>query len=435
MATSRPRASSPAPFAAFEWMIAWRYLRAKRAEGGVSVMTWISLIGITLAVFALIATLSVRSGFRAEFVDTILGSNAHVTVYSVGQVDQQTGRIDRTITDYEAMAERVRAVEGVTRVAPLVKGQVMANSGERNAGVQVYGITLENLKTLPRIADPETGLGDIEEFPRGVAIGSGVARELGVGVGDKIRLISPNGVKTAFGTSPRINAYDVVYVFSAGRFDIDRVRVYLPFAEAQGFFNMEGRADELEVMVADPERVDDMAVPLLAAAGERSQIWTWRDASGGFLRALEVEDNVMFIILSILVLIAAMNITSGLIMLVKNKGRDIGILRTMGLTEGSVLRVFFICGAFTGMIGTACGVILGCLFAIYIDPVFSFVNYLMGGGVWDPSIRGIYQLPARLELADVLSAVGLSLGLSFVVTIFPARRAARMNPVEALRYE
>ena len=428
-------AATPAPFAPFEWMIAWRYLRAKRAEGGVSVMTWISLIGITLAVFALIATLSVRSGFRAEFVDTILGANAHVTVYNVGEVDAATGRIDRTIRDYEAMAEAVRGVEGVTRVAPLVKGQVMANSRERNAGVVVFGIAPGDLATLPRIADPETARGDIGEFERGIAIGSGVARELGLGVGDKIRLINPNGVKTAFGTSPRINAYDVVYIFSAGRYDIDRVRVYLPLAEAQSFFNREGVADELEVMVTDPEKVDDMAVALLRAAGDRAQVWTWRDSSGGFLRALEVEDNVMFIILSILVLIAAMNITSGLIMLVKNKGRDIGILRTMGLTEGSVLRVFFICGAFTGIIGTVFGVLFGCLFAIYIDPVFSFVNYVMGGGVWDPSIRGIYQLPARLELADVLSAVGLSLGLSFVVTIFPARRAARMNPVEALRYE
>jgi lipoprotein-releasing system permease protein len=227
----------------------------------------------------------------------------------------------------------------------------------------------------------------------------------------------------------------VVYIFTAGRYDIDRVRVYLPFAEAQSFFNRDGRADELEVMVEAPENVDDMTLSLLRAAGERAQVWTWQDSSGSFLRALEVEDNVMFVILSILVLIAAMNITSGLIMLVKNKGRDIGILRTMGLSEGSVLRIFFICGAFTGLIGTAAGVILGCLFAIYIDPIFSFVNVLMGGQVWDPSIRGIYHLPAQLQAGDVLSAVVLSLGLSFVVTIFPARRAARMNPVEALRYE
>ena len=428
-------ANQTAPFAPFEWMIAWRYLRARRAEGGVSTMTWISLIGITLAVFALIATLAVRSGFRAEFVDTILGANAHVTVYHIGEVSAQTGRIDRTIADYDAMTENLRAVPGVTRAAPLVRGQVMGNLRSRNAGVQVYGLRAEDLASLPRIADPETSQGDIARFEQGIAIGSGVAQELGAQVGDRIKLISPNGVRTAFGTSPRINAYEVTYIFSAGRYDIDRVRVYLPLAEAQTFFNREGVVDEIEVMVDSPEDVDSYARALLQSAGERAQLWTWRDASGGFLRALEVEDNVMFIILSILVLIAAMNIVSGLIMLVKNKGRDIGILRTMGLTEGSVLRVFFICGAFTGIIGTAMGVILGCLFAIYIDPLFSFVNYVMGGGVWDPSIRGIYALPAKLNAEDVLSAVALSLGLSFVVTIFPARRAARMNPVEALRYE
>ena len=427
-------ARPPAPFAPYEWMIAWRYLRARRAEGGVSGMTWISLIGITLAVFALIATLSVRSGFRAEFVDTILGANAHVTVYQLGAIGPG-GRLDRTITDYHALAASVAAVPGVTRAAPLIRGQVLSAFQDRNAGVEVFGIDEGSLKTLPRIADPATGQGDIDRFGEGIAIGVGVARDLGVGVGDKIRLISPNGVKTAFGTSPRVNAYEVVYIFSAGRYDIDRTRAYLPFAEAQSYFNREGVADEIEVMVEAPERIETLVPALLQAAGERGQVWTWRDSAGGFLRALEVEDNVMFIILSILVLIAAMNIVSGLIMLVKNKGRDIGILRTIGLTEGAILRVFFICGASTGVIGTAMGVILGCLFAIYIDPIFSFVNVLMGGGVWDPSIRGVYALPAELHLSDVLSAVALSLGLSFVVTIFPARRAARMNPVEALRYE
>nr|WP_249139066.1 lipoprotein-releasing ABC transporter permease subunit [Actibacterium sp. MT2.3-13A] len=415
-------------------MIAWRYLRARRSEGGVSVMTWISLIGITLAVFALIATLAVRAGFRAEFVDTILGANAHVTVYS-GLYVTETGQTTRAITDYEAMAERLRAVEGVTRVAPLVKGQVMASAQGRNAGVEVFGIARDDLMTIPRVAGSELALGDIARFDEGVAIGSGVARELGVGLGDRIRLISPDGVKTAFGTSPRVKAYEVVYIFTAGRYDIDRTRVYMPFAEAQSYFNREGAADEMEVMVATPEAIDDMAPSLLRAGGERALLWTWRDASGAFLRALDIEDNVMFIIMAILVLIAAMNIISGLIMLVKNKGRDIGILRTMGLTEGSILRVFFICGASIGIVGTALGVAFGCLFAIYIDPIFSAVNYVAGGGVWDPSIRGIYNLPAKLQAGDVLSAVVLSLGLSFVVTIFPARRAARMNPVEALRYE
>ena len=423
-----------APFARFEWMIAWRYLRARRAEGGVSAMTVISFVGITLAVFALIATLSVRSGFRAEFVDTILGANAHVTVYSAVHVDE-AGRTSRAIEDYDQMVERLLAVSGVTRAAPLIKGQVMVSANERNAGVEVFGIRADDLRTIPRVADRETGQGDIERFTEGIAIGSGVARELGVGLGDTLRVISPDGVRTAFGTSPRISAYEVVYIFTAGRYDIDRTRIYMPFAEAQIYFNRDGVADEIEVMVANPDQIEALQGALLRAGGERAMLWTWRDSAGAFLRALDVEDNVMFVILSILVLIAAMNIISGLIMLVKNKGRDIGILRTMGLSEGSVLRVFFICGASVGVLGTIAGVILGCLFAIYIDQIFSFVNYVAGGGVWDPSIRGIYALPAQLRLEDVLKAVALSLSLSFIVTIFPARRAARMNPVEALRYE
>ena len=427
-------ASNTPPFAPFEWMIAWRYLRARRAEGGVSVMTWISLIGITLAVFALIATLAVRSGFRAEFVDTILGANAHVTVYEMGVV-QPNGSIDRDIYDYDALASQIEAVSGVTRVAPIVRGQVMSTYSGNNAGMEVYGITAENLKTIPRIASPQRSEGDINRFGEGIAIGSGIARTLGARVGDHIRLISPDGVKTAFGTSPRVNAYEVTYIFTAGRYDIDRTRAYLPLAEAQSYFNSENAVNELEVMVADPDNVDRLGPDILQAAGDTALIWTWREASSGFLNALEIEDNVMFVILSILVLIAAMNIVSGLIMLVKNKGRDIGILRTMGLSEGSILRVFFICGAFTGIIGTAMGVILGCLFALYVDQIFGVVNWMAGGNAWDPSIRGIYFLPAKLEFADVMSAVGLSLGLSFVVTIFPARRAARMNPVEALRYE
>ena len=427
-------AKRTAPFSRFEFLIAWRYLRARRAEGGVSVMTWISLIGITLAVFALIATLAVRAGFRAEFVDTILGANAHVTAYAEPS-RSPTGALIRGMTDYAGRAQRLAAVPGVTRAAPLVRGQVMVSLGEYAGAGDVYGIAAEDLATIPRIAHPEASEGDLSRFGAGIAIGSGLARELGVRVGDRIRLISPNGAKTAFGTSPRVNAYEVVYIFTAGRWDIDRTRIYMPFAEAQSYFNREGQADEIEVMVAEPEAVDDMLPALLAAGGPGTTLWTWRDASGSFLRALDVEDNVMFVILAILVLIAAMNITSGLIMLVKNKGRDIGILRTMGLTEGSVLRVFFLCGAFTGVIGTLAGVALGCLFAIYIDPVFSFVNWVAGGGVWDPSIRGIYNLPAKLQAFDVARAVGLSLGLSFVVTIFPARRAARMNPVEALRYE
>jgi lipoprotein-releasing system permease protein len=422
------------PFSRLEWMIAWRYLRARRSEGGVSVMTWISLVGIMLAVAALIITLAVRAGFRDEFVATILGANAHVTVYSQSW-QTEDGRVTRVIRDFDAMAGEIAAIPGVTRAAPLVKGQVMATAFGSNTGVEVFGIREGDLLTIPRVAAPEEAQGDIARFGEGIAMGSGVARALGLGVGDTVRLISPNGVRTAFGTSPRVSEYEVVYIFTAGRYDIDRTRVYMPFAEAQLYFDREGVADEIEVMVEDPEEIERFIPALLEAGGPLTLVWTWRESAGGFLRALEVEDTVMFVLMSVLVLIASMNIISGLVMLVKNKGRDIGILRTMGLTEGSVMRVFFLCGALVGLIGTALGVVLGCLFAIWFDQILAFVNGASGGGVWDPAIRGIYRLPAKLELGDVLSAVALSLSLSFLITLLPARRAARMNPVEALRYE
>ena len=422
------------PFATFEWMIAWRYLKAARSEGGVSVMTWISLVGITLAVFALIATLAVRSGFRSEFVGIILGANAHVSIYQIPTTNE-FGRLDRKIYNYQEMAGAVKAVEGVTRAAPVIKSQVMATYGGNSSGVQVIGLAEKDLLTLPRIANPERSLGNISDFSQGIALGSGVARDLNATVGDQIKLMSPEGLKTAFGTSPRIKTYKITYVFTAGRYDIDKTRIYMPFGEAQRYFNRLDAADEIEVMVRDPENIENLNDALFKAAGARSQLWTWKNASGAYLRALTIEDNVMLIIMGILVLIATINIVSGLIMLVKNKGRDIGILRTIGLSEGAVMRIFFICGAFVGVIGTALGTILGCLFAMYVDPIFAFINVLSGGDVWDPTIRGIYSIPAELKLDDVLFSVVLSLGLSLGVTLFPARRAARLNPVEALHYE
>ncbi|SEN89839.1 lipoprotein-releasing system permease protein [Paracoccus alcaliphilus] len=432
--------ASPRPFSRYEFMIAWRYLRARRSEGGVSVMTWISLIGIALGVMALIATLAVRSGFRAEFIDTILGANAHSTVYMAPQriENELTGDVyvvPGKIQDYDAMATVLAQIPGVTRTAPLVKGQVMATANDRSIGAEVFGVTLDSLKAMPRIVDPETSAGDLGEFDRGVAIGSGIARELNLGLGDMVRLVSPDGPNTPVGKSLRMKAYEVTYIFSAGRYEVDRSRIYMPMAEAQSYFNREGVADEIEVFVDDPERVHDWTGPLLSAAGQGAQVWNWRDASGSYLAALDMEDDVMFVILSVLVLIASMNITSGLIMLVKNKGRDIGILRTMGLTEGAILRVFFLCGAFTGVIGTIAGVILGVALALNVDNIMAGLNALTNGGAWQPEVRGIYRLPADLRAWDIFRAVALSLSLSFIVTIFPARRAARMNPVEALRYE
>ncbi|MGC1429443.1 MAG: ABC transporter permease [Albidovulum sp.] len=425
---------STAPFSRFEFMIAWRYLRARRAEGGVSVMTLISLIGIALGVMALIATMAVRSGFRTEFVGTILGANSHIEVGNYSYVND-SGVVTTALPDYVALTEKIASAPGVTHANPRISGFAMVSFGDRSNVGEVFGVDQDVLAALPTFAGAPDALGDLTRFDEGIAIGSEIARNLGVGPGDKVKLIQPNGVKTAFGVSPRVNVYEVVYIFSAGRQDIDKTRIYMPFGEAQSYFNREGAADQIEVFLEDPEALQ-VAVPALAAlVGEGRYVWTWQDRAGAFLNALAIEDDVMFLILAILVLIASMNITSGLIMLVKNKGRDIGILRTMGLTEGSVMRVFFLCGAFTGVIGTAIGVALGCLVALNIDSIMSAVNYVSGGGAWDPSIRGIYRLPAELKAWDVGRAVALSLTLSFIVTIFPARRAARMNPVEALRYE
>ncbi|MGJ8612244.1 MAG: ABC transporter permease, partial [Octadecabacter sp.] len=379
-------AGKTAPFSRFEWMIAWRYIRAKRETGGVSIMTWISLIGVTLAVFALIAVLAVRSGFRADFVDTIVGANAHLTVrqnametITVTQGDQSvdvTRRVD-TIADGDVLAAQLAAIDGVTRAAPIVHGEGLASQGGNSSFVQVYGITQPDLLNIPLVLNPQSSAGAIEDFGTldggGIALGSGVANKLGVRVGDRINLLSATGVNTANGQNSRRNTYDVVYIFQTGRYVTDVSRIYMPLTAAQTFFNRDGVYDEIEIFVADPDHVEDWIAPLYRELGPSSFLYSWKDNEGAYLRALTVEDNVMFVIMAILVLIASMNIISGLIMLVKNKGRDIGILRTMGLSEGSILRIFFICGAGLGTIGTILGVILGCLFAIYIDQIFALV--------------------------------------------------------------
>jgi len=396
------------------------------------VIAWYALIGVMLGVAALIVVQAVMIGFREEFTDRILGVNAHVTLYSA-DYDLANNR-SRGFENYDEVAAAAAAVPGVLRAAPIIKAQVMAAANGQNSGVQIYGQTLEDLKSLPLIANPESFLGDIEQFNDGVAIGTGIARALNLRVGDFIQLISPDGAVTPFGTTPRINDYQVTYIFKVGRADIDRTRIYMPFFEAQSFFNREGLADEIEVMVENPQTVDEMREGFKAVTNG-AMVWTWRDANGAFLSALDTERRVMFIILSLVVLIAAMNIISGLVMLVKNKGRDIGILRTMGLTQGSIMRIFFICGSMIGIIGTLLGLALGTSFAYFIADLQHFLEWISGNQLWNPEIKYLTEIPARLRWEDVIATVMISLGLSLTITIIPARNAAKLSPVEALRYE
>jgi len=419
------RAATP-PFARFEWLIAGRYLRARRRERAISAITGFSLVGIMLGVATLIIVMSVMNGFRDELVTRLLGVNAHVMALPAG------GRL----ADYEAVAARVGAVGGVTRAAPLIEGQVMASGPGGASGVIIRAYPQAALASLPAIAAPEDFQGDVSRLSGDrVAIGQGLAEKLGLRVGDRITLISPQGLATPFGRSIRSRAYEVAYVFRIGMHEYDRAFVYMPLPTAQFFLDREGVVDGLEIMVADADAVEGYGSAIRAAIGQPVTLWDWKQANGAFLDALRIERNVMFIILTLIILVAALNIISGLIMLVKDKGRDIGILRTMGLTRGAILRVFFICGAAIGVVGTLLGVGLGVAFTLNIGVIQGWVEAITGGSVWDPSIRVLSKVPAELRFWDVTRTVSMALGLSFLATLYPAWRAARLDPVEALRHE
>ena len=275
----------------------------------------------------------------------------------------------------------------------------------------------------------------MENFNDGVAVGAQIARKLNISINDTIKLISPNGAKSVFGTIPRVNVYKVKYIFSVGRYDIDSTRIYMPIKDAQVFFNRVNQADLIEVLLNNPFDVDEFKNNVEDELAERYLLWSWKERTAAFLDALDLERRVMFIILSLIVLIAAMNIISGLVMLVKNKGRDIGILRSLGLTRSSILRVFFICGSLIGVVGTVLGVIIGMLFVTYINEIQWLVEYVIGSSVWNEEIRFLTQVPAKLRIEDVVFALVVSLSISFVITIFPARKAASLDPAEALKYE
>ena len=419
-------------FSRLEWMIAGRYLRARRKEGAISVITGFSLIGILLGVGTLIVVMSVMNGFRAELVKQIVGAQPHVLVM---------GPAGEGIKDYDALAGRIAGLPGVTRAAPRMEQTVMASGrGGEATGVLARGLRPEDLANLPGISNPEDASGSIDDFPDGVALGDAVARKLGLFVGDKITLITPPNKTVAFGRIPTRRSYTVTYIFRTGYYPYDSQFVFLPLEAAQGLLNKRGRVDGIEVNVAAPDDLaprgaDPVSAALLPEIGPQNFLWNWKDANGAFLGALAAERAAMFVILSLVILVAALNIISGLIMLVKEKGQNIGIMRTFGMSRGAILRVFFICGMSIGVIGTILGVIGGVLFTAYIREIQVFLEALLGVSLWPVEVRGISQIPAEMHLEDVVATVCVALLLSLVATWYPARRAARLDPVEALRYE
>lgn len=413
-------------FSAFEWMMAIRYLRARKREGFVSVITWFSLLGIAIGVATLIIVMSVMNGFRGELMGRILGLNGHVNIYApIGSME-----------DYDAKAIIVRGVKGVVSVSPLIEGQVMATATGQARGAVMRGIKSEDMRARPMLAD-NIQAGSLDDFGADdtIIIGTEMARRLGVRVSDKITIISPSGQPTAFGTVPRMRAFRVVATFSIGMFEYDSSFAFIPLHSAQVYFQMPDAVSNLEVFVDDTSKTTEIGENIKAAMGDQARVFDWQKTNASFFNAIQVERNVMFLILTLIILVAAFNIISSLIMLVKDKGRDIAILRTMGATRGSIMRIFFIAGASIGVVGTFSGFVLGLWFSLNIESIRQWIQSVTGTELFAAEIYFLSQLPAKVDPMEVLATVLMGLGLSFLATLYPSWRAARLDPAEALRYE
>ncbi len=428
-ALAHPAGTAPgrtAPFSPFEWMLAGRYLRARRKEGFISVIAGFSFVGIMLGVATLIIVMAVMNGFRKDLFSKILGLNGHVIVMKVGE----------TFADYADVRKRVERIPGVEVAIPLIEGQVMVSSAVQATGGLVRGIDEASLRKMPLVWD-NVRAGSLEGFDRQrtIAIGQRLANQLRVTAGDTITLVSPRGATTPFGTAPRSKPYIISAVFELGMSEYDRMMVFMPLAEAQRYFSKGDQVDVLEVVVDDPEAVDRYSEEIRRVGGPTIQVNDWRHRNETFFTVLEVERNVMFIILSLIVLVAALNIISGLMMLVKDKGRDIAILRTMGATKGAIMRVFLITGASIGIVGTIAGFILGVVLCWNIEAIREFVAWMTNTQIFDPTVYYLNKLPADIDPKETAYIVIMAMALSVLATLYPSWRASKLDPVEALRYE